>query len=139
MKIQTTVVEPGRKLVTRTFAHGHNFSLNAQANRLTNEQLANFTIRLYIQQHADQFRPQAIMQAPAQGSQALTGEILVDRVREWMVNLPPNQFLRHSIKGYLDQYFERAGGLLHSQALARRHFEARSQTLSITPLRQAPA
>lgn len=108
-------------------------------NSLTDEQLANFTIRLYIQQHPVQFGPQALTQPPAQGNQVLTGEILVDRAREWMVNLPPDQFLRHSIKGYLDQYFDRMCDLLLSQGLSARRFQARSQTLSQAPLRQAPS
>jgi hypothetical protein len=78
----------------------------------------------YTQQHPEQFRPQAPTQAAAQGNEVLTGKILVDRARQWMVNLPRYQFLRHSIKGYLDQHFERVREQIQSQALAQARFQA---------------
>lgn len=72
-------------------------------NSLTHEQLANFAMRVYIQEYLDQSGPRALTQAPTQGNQGLTGEVLVVRANQWMTNLPADQLLRHFVKGFLDQ------------------------------------
>jgi len=87
-------------------------------NILTREQLANFAMRVYIQEHLDQ------------GNQGLTGEVLVVRANQWMTNLPADQILRHFVKGFLDQNFNRLSELLHSQTLARARFQASYPVLS---------
>lgn len=89
--------------------------------RLPIEASLNFKIHLYKEHHPNQFGPLASSQTPNHGIEVVTRGILIVRAQRWLRDLPPDQLLRCTLKGYLDLFSERD-----------QHFQAQIQALPQT-------